>query len=210
MTIDWRKGSYKVELSVVKANKQFGLLGCDLLDQETRTCFSTTATDKKLPVVSGVTASIKLLPDAKPFVAPARKVPLPLEQKINDTIDELLAMGVLEPVDAGGVTNASPVVWVKKKNGKLRMCADYKVHVNNKIQTEAYLIPSIETIFQKISGAKCFAKIDLSNAYWQIALDAESQHICVVNTTRGMFKITRLQPGIKNAAAIFQKTSSKV
>ena len=100
----------------------------------------------------------------------ARKVPLPLERKVNKTIDELLLLGILEPVEAGGVDNCSPVVWVEKGD-KLRMCADYKVHVNDKISTEAYPLPCIETIFSKVSGAKFFAKCDLSNAHWQIPLD---------------------------------------
>ena len=69
-------------------------------------------------------ASIKLEPDAKPMFCAARKVPLPLERKANKTIDELLLLGILEPVEAGGVDDCSPVVLVKKSD-KLRMCADY-------------------------------------------------------------------------------------
>ena len=85
------------------------------------------------------------------------------------------------------------------------MCADYKVHVNDKISTEAYPVPCIGTIFSKMSRAKFFAKIDLSNAYWQIQLDEKSQNVCTVKTTRGLFRVTRLQQGLKNAAAIFQQ-----
>ena len=73
------------------------------------------------------------------------------------------------------------------------MCADYKVHVNDKFSTEAYPHPCIETIFSKVSGAKFFAKIDLSNAYWEIPLDEKSQNVCTVNTTGGLFRVTRLQ-----------------
>ena len=85
------------------------------------------------------------------------------------------------------------------------MCADYKVHVNDKINTEAYPLPCIETIFSEVSGAKYFAKIDLSNAYWQIPLDEKSQEVCTVNTTRDLFRVTRLQQGFKNAACVFQQ-----
>ncbi len=45
----------------------------------------------------------------------------------------------------------------------------------------------------------------MSNAYCQIALDEEAQAICTLNTTRGLFRVTRLQQGLKNAAAIFQQ-----
>ena len=56
-----------------------------------------------------------------------------------------------------------------------------------KNNSEVYLLPCIETNFPKVSGAKFYAKIDLSNAYWQIPLYEKSQHVCTVNTTRGDF-----------------------
>ena len=134
---------------------------------------------------------------------------MPLERKVNKTIDEFLLLGILEPVEAGGVDYCSPVEWVKKGD-KLRMCADYKVLVNDKISTEAYPLPCNETFFSKVSGAKFIAKIDLSNAYWQIPPDEKSQYVCTVNTTRGLFRVTQLQQGLKNAAAIFQQAIEEV
>ena len=61
-----------------------------------------------------------------------------------------------------------------------------------------------------MSGANFFAKIDLSNAYWQIPLDEKSQYVCTVNKTRGLFRVTRLQQGLKNAAAIFRQATEEV
>ena len=82
--------------------------------------------------------------------------------------------------------------------------------MNDRINTEAYPLPCIETILSKVSGAKLFAKNDLSNAYWQTSLDENSQEVCTVNTTRGLFRVTRLQQGQKNAAAIFQQAVEEV
>ena len=200
-----------VNIAVVDADRNFGLLGRDILnncEESIERCFKAEVSEK-LPTVKGAKASIKLKTDAKPMFCAARKVPLPLERKVNKTIDELLLLGILEPVEAGGVDNCSPVLGVKKGD-KLRMCADYKVHVNVKISTEAYPLPCIETIFSKVSGAKFSAKIDLSNAHWQIPLDEKSQNVCTVNTTRGLFRVTRLQQGLKNAAAIFQQAIEEV
>ena len=209
--ITWRKNKYPVRISVVDTDRDFGLLGTDVLDQVKGEAYHAEPVLKqKLSAVKGVTASVKLIEGAEPRVVSARRVPLHMEEKVNTTLDELQDLGILEPVDPGGVTNASPVVWVKRSGGRLRMCADYKVHVNAKIKTEDYPIPPIETIFGKTSGAKFFAKIDLSNAYWQITLDKESQEICTVNTTKGMFRVTRLQQGLKNASAIFQRTIEQV
>ena len=104
----------------------------------------------------------------------------------------------------------SPVVWVRKKNKKLRMCPDYKVHLNRKIYTEDYPLPKPEYIFAKLAGANYFSSIDLKDAYWQIAIDEQSQKICAINTTKGLFKVKRLQMGMKNSAAIFQDAMENV
>ena len=66
-------------------------------------CFKAEVCEK-LPTVRGAKASIKLKPDAKPMFCAARKVPLPLEWKVNKTIDELLLLGILNRL--------KPVVYI--------------------------------------------------------------------------------------------------
>ena len=70
--------------------------------------------------------------------------------------------------------------------------------------TEAYLLPDIETIFHKLHGAKFFAKIDLSSAYYQIKLDKASQDVSTIITSQGLYRVLRLQQGMKNASSIFR------
>ena len=115
----------------------------------------------------------------------------------------MVRQGILEPVQPGGVTNASPVVWQRKKSGELRLCVDLKVHVNGKVMDEDYRIPDMETIFHNLHGASYFGKINLSDAYYQIELDEEANDICTINTSQGLFKMFRLPQGLKSS--IFQK-----
>ena len=122
--------------------------------------------------MKGAKASIFLKSYAKPMFCAARKVPFPLERKVNKTIDDLVLLGILEPIDDGGVDNSSAVVLVKIAD-KLQKCAYYKVQLNKKFSTEAYPLPCIETSFSKVSGAKFYTKTDLSNAYWQIPFDGK-------------------------------------
>ena len=61
-----------------------------------------------------------------------------------------------------------------------------------------------------MSGDKFFAKIDLSNTHCQTPLDGKSQYVCTVNKIRGLFRVTQLQQGLKNAAAIFQQAIEEV
>ena len=130
------KKQVNLNIAVVDADRNFGLLGRDKLKNSKyffERCFKSEVSEK-LPTVKCGKTSIKLKPDAKPMFCAARKVPLALERKVKKTIDELL--GILEPVETGGVDNCSPVVCLKKGD-KLRMCADYKIHVKGKINTEA-------------------------------------------------------------------------
>ena len=115
----------------------------------------------------------------------ARKVPLPLQDQVTEKLEQMVRQGILEPVQPGGVTNASPVVWQRKKIGELRLCVDLIVHINDNVMDEDYPIPDMETIFHNLHGASYFGKIDLSDAYYQIELDEVAKDIYTINTSQG-------------------------
>lgn len=198
-------------LVVVKANRNFGLLGCDILKAKEITEFINH--NKKdleiLPVIKGYKATMDLVNGAKPMFCRTRPVPIPLQEKVKEELERLEKIGIITPINEG-VENASPVVWIRKENDKLRMCVDFKIHVNNKIKTDAYPIPNIETIFAKLKNAKVFAKLDLSSAYWQIELDEKAKDLSIINTSKGLYRINRLQMGMKNSAAIFQRVMESI
>ena len=121
-TLHYNNKVLNVNFAVVDADRTFGLLGRDIINHSKESidrCFKAEVSEK-LPTVKGAKASIKLKPDVKPMFCAARKVPLPLERRVKKTIDEILLLGIHEPVEAGGVDNCSPYVWVKKGD-KLRM-----------------------------------------------------------------------------------------
>ena len=95
----------------------------------------------------------------------ARRRPLPLQDKVTEKLKQMVKEGIVEPVQLGGVTNASPMAWQRKKSGELRLCVDLKVHINGKAMDEVYPIPDMETIFHNLHSASYFGKIDLSDAY---------------------------------------------
>ena len=139
---------------------------------------------------------------------PARRVPVHLKETINEELTRLQNQGVIVPVDHAQA--ASPVVWIRNPGGGYRICVDYKVSLNDKICSDAYPVPTMEDIFASLEGAKAFAKIDLKSAYWQIELDEEARKYSVINTTKGLYQFTRLQMGMKNASAIFQRAIETV
>lgn len=83
----------------------------------------------------------------------------PAEMKeLKEQLQDLLSKGFIRPsVSPWG----APVLFVKKKDGSMRMCIDYrqlnKVTIRNK-----YLIPRIDDLFDQLQGASVFSKIDVS------------------------------------------------
>ena len=188
------------QLAVVQSDKEFGLLGRDLLPKHG----VNNITAEHLPAVKVYKANVKPIPGTQPMFCKARKIPLPLQDKVTEKLEQMVRQCILEPVQPGGVTNASPVVWQRKKSGELRLCVDLKVHINGKVMDEDYPIPDMETIFHNLHGASYFGKIDLLDAYYQIELDEEAKDICTINTSQGLFKMCRLPQGLKNSSSIFQ------
>ena len=160
--------------------------------------------DERLLAVKGYKAHVKLIPGSQPMFCKARKIPLHLQYRVKEKLETMVRQGILEPVQPDGVTNASPVVWQRKKNGALRLCVDLKVHINGKVMDEDYPIPDMETIFHNLPGASYFGKTDLSDAYYQIEQDKDAKEICTINTSQGLFKMCRLLRGLNNSSSIFQ------
>ena len=128
--------------------------------------------DKRPPAVKGYKVHVKLIPGSQPMFRKARRIPLPLQDRVKEKLETMVRQGILEPVQPGWVTNASPVVWQQKKNGALRLCVDLKVHINGKFMEDDYPIPDMETIFPNLHGASYFGEID---AYYQIELDEDAK-----------------------------------
>ena len=203
-----------INLTVVHADKPYGLLGRDHI-KRTDSPLSSAAinmtndnvTVDPLPTIKGVKAHIEMKDNAEKIFN-ARSVPIALEEKVNEELKRLQSMGIITPIEFA--ENASPVVWVKKPNGSLRMCADYKTHMNSQIKSDSYPIPTAEKIFARFKNANNFAKVDLKSAYWQIEMDDEAKEWSVINTSKGLFQVNRMQMGMKNSSAIFQRTMESI
>ncbi|MEL7307217.1 MAG: RNase H-like domain-containing protein [Pseudomonadota bacterium] len=202
----------QLRFHVVHTNKAYGLLGRNssvVKNYSNKKEYSVNnSEDEFLPTIKDVKASIKLKDDADMIFMKARPVPLAMRQEISDELDKLQKKGVISPIKFASM--ASPVVWVRKSNNALRLCADFKATLNPRIMNDSYPIPSIEQIFAGMNGASHFSKIDLQSAYNQIELDEPSKKLSVINTTKGLYTINRLQMGMKNSSAIFQRTMEQI
>jgi len=192
------------EVIVADCNKSHGLLGMDVLQVDATSMVNTVRVEE-VGRLKDFKADILLKPNAHPTYFESRPVPIHMKQLVIKKLNELIHNGLLERVPPGGSKWASPLVVVRKADGDLRICADYKVGVNPRICSDSYPTPSIEVALHKLHGSQVFAKIDLKGAYNQIEMNETAREITTINTPIGLLRWTCLPYGIKTASAIFQR-----
>lgn len=127
---------------------------------------------EKLPCTNVAEHKIELIPGSKPFKIPQYTVPQALQAQMNAEIDKKLADGVIEPAQSEW---SSPIVMVRKSDGKYRMCQDYR-RLNEVTVKDVYPIPQIDSILSKLRNAKYITKLDLSQAFHQIVITEEHRN----------------------------------
>lgn len=155
----------------------------------------------------GGKAKLRVREGATPVFCRARQVPYALQDRVDEELDAMLRAGVVEPVESADW--ATPLVPVRKADGGLRICADYKVTLNPVLLIDRYPLPRIDDLLVKLNGAKVLSKIDLSQAYNQIELD-DPHNLTVINTHRGLLKYKRLVFGLSSSPGIFQRIMSNL
>ena len=121
-------------------------------------------------------------------------------------MQELLDKGFIKPsVSPWG----APVLFVKKKDGSLRLCIDYrelnKVTIKNK-----YPLPRIDDLFDQLQGAGIFSKIDLRSGYHQLKIKEEDRPKSAFRTRYGHYEFVVMPFGLTNAPAAFMDVMNRV
>ena len=144
--------------------------------------------------------------DATPYRIPARRTGFAEKKVIEDTLTELLAEGKIRPSQSAW---ASPVVLVKKKDGTMRFCIDYR-RLNDKTVKDAYPLPKIDEALDQLSGSRWWSCLDLASGYWQIAMHPDSVQKTAFSTHLGLFEWLVMPFGLCNAPAVFERLMDKV
>ena len=152
---------------------------------------------------------ITLKPDAEPYhVNVARRIPTPLQEKVEKELEKMEQEGIIKCVTKP-TDWCAPMVVVMKKSGDVRICVDLK-GLNKSIKRERYMLPTIDDILPKLTGATMFSKLDAASGYWQLPLDEESALLTTFIAPNGRFCFRRLPFGISSASEIFQREMSRI
>ena len=136
----------------------------------------------------------------------AYRVAPPEQDFIKEEINKMLANDLIQPSESPW---ASPVVLVRKKNGKLRFCVDYR-KLNSLTQRDCHPLPRIDELLDMFGRAKYFTTLDLASGYWQVAMAPEDQPKTAFITSYGLYEFKVMPFGLTNAPATFQRLMNKV
>ncbi|KAK7929525.1 hypothetical protein WMY93_005920 [Mugilogobius chulae] len=103
---------------------------------------------------------------------------------------------------------ASPIVVVRKKNGSIRICIDYRT-LNSRTIPDQYTIPRIDDALDCLTGSKWFSVLDLRSGYYQIAMSEEDKEKTAFICPLGFYQFERMPQGITGAPATFQRLMEK-
>ena len=152
--------------------------------------------------------TITLKPGTRPYIAKERPVAFALREAVEAELHKLEKAGCIEACSQADYV--SPIVAVRKPNGKVRVCGDFR-KLNENIVDDKFPLPCIEDLFAKIGpGNTWFCKIDLEAAYHQIPVEKESQSLTTIITHIGTFKYKVMPFGVKTAPAAFQRIMEKI
>lgn len=141
------------------------------------------------------------LTDDTPIYQRPRRFPKPINDEIERQCQELNALDIIEPSISPW---SSPVVPVRKKDGTVRMCIDYR-RVNRVTIPDKFPVPNLSDSLFGLRGTFYFSRLDLIRGYYQHPIEEDSRQYTAFSTQKNHWQFKRLSFGLRNAPSAFQR-----
>ena len=122
-------------------------------------------------------------------------------KEIDRQVQEMCDQDIAQPSVSSW---SSPVVLVKKKDGKWRFCVDYR-KLNAITRKDSFPLPLISDVLDSLSGTQYFTSLDMKSGYWQLNLDPATKDKSAFVTHNGLYEFNVLPFGLTNSPASFQR-----
>ena len=139
--------------------------------------------------------------NSRPVKQVLRRHPPPHQEEIDRQVKSMLEQDIIEPSKSPWASN---VVIVKKKDGAMRFCIDYR-QLNDVTVKYSYPLPRIVDCLDALSKGKYFSAFDLRSGYFQVSMDERDKEKTSFVTRSGFFQFKVLPFGVTNGPATFQR-----
>ena len=160
----------------------------------------------RLPPDREIDFQIELASGTEPISrAPYKMAPAELKElkvKMEEMVNKGFVRSSMSPWGA-------PVLFVKKKDGSMRLCIDYR-ELNKVTIRNQYPLPRIDDLFDQLQGAKVFFKIDLRSSYHQLRVPDEDVSKTAIRTRYGHFEFLVMPFGLTNAPTTFMDLMNRI
>ena len=158
-------------------------------------------TELPFPPERAIDHKIELTPGSSP---PNRPIYSMSQDELAELKRHLIALLSRAHIRPSTSPYGAPILFVRKKDGSLRLCVDYR-GLNNITVKNRYPLPRVDELLDRLHGATVFSKIDLRHGYHQIRIDPEDIPKTAFRTRYGHFEYTVMPFGLTNAPATFQR-----
>ena len=142
-----------------------------------------------------------------PLRQPYRRQNPAVRQEEMAQVRQMLASNVIRPSNSPW---ASPVVMVRKKNGSLHFCVDFR-QLNATTVKDAHPLPRIDDLLDALHGARWFSTLNLKSGYWQVPITESDKAKTAFRTSSGqLYEFNQIPFGLCNAPATFSRLMDRV
>ena len=197
----------------VRVADLFDLSSCDLTENEKEAVREML--NRYRTVVSiddndlGCTSTIKHNIDvqgAAPIKQRYRRFHGELRREVEEELERLKEADIIEPSFSAW---SSPIVPIRKRNGSLRVCVDYRA-LNARTKLDSFPLPNIEDILNNLGESVFFSTLDMSKGYYQIPMDYGSKEYTAFSSGTSLYQFKVLPFGVANGVATYQRLMSLV